>query len=1073
MKILRIRALNINSLKGEMDINFIDFLKGNALFAITGETGSGKTTLLDIISCALYGRTPRLLNPKELMSRGTGEAMCEVEFKINKKIYRSSWSLRRARKKADGKFQTPKMELALVDSRKILVSGTKETPKEVENITGLDFGRFTQSMMLAQGSFDAFLKAKEKDRSALLEKITETKIYSEISKLTYNKYSQFKQNLEKENSILKGIDILEPEIHKNKEESLKTYQDKEVEIKEKLIVSENRLKWKIDANSLNREYEQNSKNFYKATSEKEQNRDKFDKLKLASKAIMLDTLYTKKIDIKEELLKKERELKNISNEIKSLINNVDKLGKEVSQSKIEYERDLEKYKIETQKIQKIKELKLNIDNKLKELNNLKDELKTKSDNKQKLEEEFNKIKDREKLLLKEIDEQKKNIENSHLEIKSLEKKLNKIDEKYKEIEDEIDSFDKKESKLIDKKRYLNEYIKLQKLLKDEIIKKEKLSKKIASNTELSEEIEENINNLENHIKTLNEKREQDILLKKYEEDRKKLEKGKPCFLCGATEHPYMEKHIKLSLDNTEKELKEKEKLKQESENRLLKVKEDISALKTNFENSNFEIAKIKKIIEEIEKYFEKEHSSINNQTKKEIEKIVSDIEVELSNIYSKRDKKKELRKKRDKLKDKLKNKQNKFENIKANLDKKNKIYQKEAILKKEKETKINTLIQDINKLQDKISIIKKDIETLQNRQISILNIADIDKYENEINKSLEDKRSLKINKKEEHSTLITTIEEKRKYHKDITNQLETFKKRLKDIEQNFTQELKIQDFESEENYLNARLSNRDREELENLCKKLEQNYNETKALMEDSKKRLNKHKEKNLINKEVEELENNIKEIKNSLETIQKEIGKITQELESDKINRLKFQDKLNSIKKLQKELDEWIKLNELIGSADGAKFSKFAQGITLDQLIYLANCHLEVLSQRYYIIRKEDKNHLLEFEIVDKYQADEIRPVNTLSGGESFLVSLSLALGLSELASQRVSIDSLFLDEGFGSLDKNSLETALEALNLLESKGKMVGVISHVEALKEYIPLQIRVEKIGGGVSSIKIING
>jgi len=169
--------------------------------------------------------------------------------------------------------------------------------------------------------------------------------------------------------------------------------------------------------------------------------------------------------------------------------------------------------------------------------------------------------------------------------------------------------------------------------------------------------------------------------------------------------------------------------------------------------------------------------------------------------------------------------------------------------------------------------------------------------------------------------------------------------------------------------------------------------------------------------------------------------------------------------------LDEWTKLNELIGSADGAKFSKFAQGITLDRLIYLSNRHLKILADRYYIIRRKVENYLLELDIVDKYQGDEIRPAETLSGGESFLVSLSLALGLSELASQKISIDSLFLDEGFGTLDKNSLETALEALNLLESKGKMVGVISHVEALKEHIPLQIRVKKMGGGVSVVEMV--
>ena len=163
-------------------------------------------------------------------------------------------------------------------------------------------------------------------------------------------------------------------------------------------------------------------------------------------------------------------------------------------------------------------------------------------------------------------------------------------------------------------------------------------------------------------------------------------------------------------------------------------------------------------------------------------------------------------------------------------------------------------------------------------------------------------------------------------------------------------------------------------------------------------------------------------------------------------------------------------KLNEMVGSASGDKFAKFAQGITLDQLIYLANKHLQILSPRYELQRSSDSSKLLEIEIIDSFQGDVVRPVSTLSGGESFIVSLSLALGLSALASQKISIDSLFLDEGFGTLDSDSLELALNALNQLQSSGKMVGVISHVEVLKERIPLQIRVMPKGDGTSGLDL---
>ena len=122
------------------------------------------------------------------MARHTGECLCEVEFEIRGEIYRSSWTQKRARKSADGKFQTAKMELSDVESAKVLKSTLRDVPKYVEELSGLDFDRFIQSMMLAQGSFDAFLKAKESDRSTLLEKITGTQIYAKISKEIYDTY---------------------------------------------------------------------------------------------------------------------------------------------------------------------------------------------------------------------------------------------------------------------------------------------------------------------------------------------------------------------------------------------------------------------------------------------------------------------------------------------------------------------------------------------------------------------------------------------------------------------------------------------------------------------------------------------------------------------------------------------------------------------------------------------------------------------------------------------------------------------------------------------------------------------
>lgn len=154
------------------------------------------------------------------------------------------------------------------------------------------------------------------------------------------------------------------------------------------------------------------------------------------------------------------------------------------------------------------------------------------------------------------------------------------------------------------------------------------------------------------------------------------------------------------------------------------------------------------------------------------------------------------------------------------------------------------------------------------------------------------------------------------------------------------------------------------------------------------------------------------------------------------------------------------------IGSADGKKYRNFAQGLTFELMVSHANRQLEKMTDRYLLIR--DEKQPLELNVVDSYQAGEIRSTKNLSGGESFIVSLTLALGLSKMANQKVWVDSLFLDEGFGTLDEEALETALETLSGLQQDGKLIGIISHVSALKERISTQINITPVSGGRSSL-----
>ena len=195
--------------------------------------------------------------------------------------------------------------------------------------------------------------------------------------------------------------------------------------------------------------------------------------------------------------------------------------------------------------------------------------------------------------------------------------------------------------------------------------------------------------------------------------------------------------------------------------------------------------------------------------------------------------------------------------------------------------------------------------------------------------------------------------------------------------------------------------------------------------------------------------------------------GGISNQLSADQKQTSRQQALLDQIEQQRQDYDQLSYLHGLIGSANGDKFRRFAQGLTLDNLVYLANKQLDRIHGRYLLKRKEEQG--LALTVLDTWQGDAERDTKTLSGGESFLVSLALALALSDLVSHKTSIDSLFLDEGFGTLDAETLDIALDALDNLNASGKMIGVISHIEAMKERIPTQLRVTKKSGlGVSEL-----
>ncbi|TAH19118.1 MAG: hypothetical protein EAZ08_09595 [Cytophagales bacterium] len=226
------------------------------------------------------------------------------------------------------------------------------------------------------------------------------------------------------------------------------------------------------------------------------------------------------------------------------------------------------------------------------------------------------------------------------------------------------------------------------------------------------------------------------------------------------------------------------------------------------------------------------------------------------------------------------------------------------------------------------------------------------------------------------------------------------------------------------------------------------------------------------ISQEWEELDSSLKECSDEFAENNRIMTEFDFKLRENETLGRQFAEKQEQIEKQKREHEKWKMLVDIIGSKNTNELRSFAQSLTLSQLIVLANKHLEKLNPRYYLQKKEKTE--LDMVMIDREQADNMRPISTLSGGETFLVSLALALGLSDLATvgKKTQIQSLFIDEGFGTLDPHTLDETITTLENLQLSGKQIGIISHVEELKQRITTQILVSKKGNGVSQITVIS-
>ncbi len=1194
MRILKISAKNINSLKGDTTIDFEGSFGASALFAITGPTGAGKSTILDIISCALYARTARLQNPSELMSRNSGEAMCEVEFEIKAKRYRATWSQKRARGRHDGNLQPPKMELFDFDAEKIIESGVSKVPKKIEEICGLDFHRFTQSMMLAQGSFDAFLKANEKDRSALLEKITGTKIYAQISERVYERHKALQQKLEAEQAKLGMITLLDEEVLLEKQKAFAALGAQKEQLKKQLQTLSLQIQWYEQKERLEKEFVQAQAEFAEVRAQKEAAKEAFEKLEAATGARQVAPLYREKKALtqlqeqnkerlqnlyaqqkrlhkeksaEEEALdrlnkrfdeesKEYRAQKEMLKEVRTLLNEELNLQKrwdeteqqyneasetyarlcgDLEQSEADIAKQEEKLRADENYIQTHQEDASLIENfglieeMASRMEKLSETIQKKSHELQMLEEKLKKAQN--DTTERDLYEKKtKALKESEVKLKSVQEDLFRLQEKVPQFHEDVQTY----RELISAYETYREFA-------ANITRKEA---EIAQTKERLEAFFKEREQLEGRITLIKEKREllqkeaeNALLLQKYEADRQKLKEGEPCFLCGATEHPFAHESPEVSKPlEYETRLQQCETELQSLEKQYLELEKEISKTESRFKGAKEQLKEEQEALQKLEEKFTvagldlasltyetlqrrkekavKELEAFEQSTQeremllKQKETLAQEVQTLQKALHEREKAVESDSQKLTHLQEEVANLQSEYEQLTQTLHEKLSVYgaafvpdaakkilqtlkgrlqrfktHQEAYERGEKalhnakvalvkeQTEKEELVKKRNTLEKELQTLQKVLEDVRTKRIKLLNVADVDLYEKELDEAFEKLRQNVQQKKELLASLDAHSIEVGKNIKTLESEVEEQTSKLKSVEKAFHEALAKEGFESEKAFEKAVLDEGAYQALQQRCQKIDLAYAGAKTVLQEREMKLQQHQNApDKTDMKLSTLQQMHKEEENKLEALQVEEGSIAEVLKQDAKNRARYKAGAEVLDTLHKELAISGKLNTLIGSSDGAKFAKFAQGITLDQLIALANRHLKLLTRRYRLQRVREEKQLLELEIVDTYQGNITRSVNTLSGGESFLVSLALALGLSELASQKIKIDSLFLDEGFGTLDEESLEMALNALSILQDSGKMIGVISHVNALKERIPLQISVQPKGDGTSLVEV---
>ncbi len=1231
MKILSLRFKNLNALKGEWKIDFRQepFIS-NGLFAITGPTGAGKTTLLDAICLALYHETPRLkISPtqNELMTRGTAESLAEVEFEVQGQGYRAFWSQRRARGSSKGNLQAPQVELARLNDNQILAEKVKEKLALTAELTGLDFGRFTKSMLLSQGQFAAFLNASANDRADLLEELTGTEIYGQISSQVYDNASLADQKLKQLQAQQQGMALLSDDARQALAEQLALLENEQQQLQQHETQLQQQTQWLQHFEQLQQQHLQAEQQQQQAEQQWFAAADKLAKLAQAEPAQPLQTDYqllqqrTKQLSEQQELAKNQQQRLD------------DLEPKQLQQQQLvtQYKQDLQQQQqLQNQGEQRLTEEVQPLDQALQrhkeQLSALQTQLQqqqqlvtaqaeqqqqtqtaiTVQQQQQKKAREYleahpagahlptqlplwrnylNQISqftdkidaipaiDTDQLLqlergLKAWDDQQQPLDAQQQLAQSAQKQAEKA---YQQWQQQHEALPQQLTQLQQQLKELPALLRLSENHAQIQQNQQQLQQRLSDQQQAQQAAERHYQksrqqwkNGQTELKRLTALAEIEQKILRLHAQRAELAPNEPCPLCGALEHPLLEQpQAALTSTQQSQALAQWQQQLDKQQTQWIRFKEQVRQLAQQCQDMQHQLAELQQQQQNLQQQwqhaYEPAHQSgtlpyfnladlhvlqeWQQQQQQQLEQLQQQQQIgenhrialqqarddnaqrqqqvqeaykqyqQLQLEHTQQQQHQQLRHEHQQQQQKvvaqwqtqlqpwnlsLPNELSQLDAWLAQQQQCSEHYQTHTQQQATAEQQLQTLQITIahqqaqtaeqqerqQQLEQDIADTQQQQERTQQQRFALLGERDISEERAQLANNVAQAQAVLQQAQQTQQQLQTQQQEWQTQQGDQQKQMEALQIEVNNATKALQIELEKAGFSSLDALSAALLPASELQQLRQEKQQLEQKKAEANNLVNHSQAQQQAHVLQQptalaevvslttIMSSETEQariatLQQQLHDLHQQLNECAQQQGATQADLRRDQQQREQQAQLQQDIHQQQQNVDEWAHLNGLIGSRDGAKFRRFAQGLTLDHLVYLANQQLQNLHGRYQLTRKQGSS--LELQVIDLWQGDNERDTKTLSGGESFLVSLALALALSDLVSHKVRIDSLFLDEGFGTLDQHTLDTALDALDQLNASGKIIGVISHVEALKERLPVQIAIHKQAGlGLSQL-----